>query len=61
MFKSEEEIIEERRKAGHCVWCGNSNYHEVCYRGNPKHGPDGFYCEACFREANISLFGEESW
>lgn len=39
--------------------CGLSDY-SVCYRGKPAYGPDGLYCEQCWRNANTSRFGEEA-
>ena len=43
---------------GRCVECGSADYTQVCYRGKPRYGPNGLYCEPCFREADTNPFGE---
>lgn len=40
------------RDFGQCCGCGDPNYFEVCYRGNPRYGPPGPYCSQCWREAD---------
>ena len=44
---------------GRCVGCGSADYTQVCYRGKPKYGPAGLYCDPCFQDADISPFGDD--
>jgi len=62
MTQATEQVTDSsgcERTSGQCVGCGSSDYTQVCYRGKPRYGPDGLYCESCFGEANTDIFGEE--
>ncbi len=50
---------DSKKTSGQCVGCGSSDYTQVCYRGKPRFGPDGHYCDACHREADTDIFGGE--
>jgi len=49
----------DRKMDGRCVGCGSADYTQVCNRGKPQYGPDGLYCEPCFRDADTSPFDDD--
>lgn len=50
--EEKDTTVQLRQESGQCVGCGSSDYTKVCYRGTPRYGTEGLYCESCFQTAD---------
>ena len=57
ILSDEDAMVQQRQERGQCIGCGSSDYTQVCDRGKPRNGPEGLYCEPCFRDADTPLDG----